>query len=65
MRSTSRIPVCGSADVNEAHIQLVEERCTGAALRFRYDDDRVVEAPSIRRTRMNMVGRRTLELSEH
>ena len=83
---------------NEAHIDLVEERCTGAAvcvevcprdvlhmdghrrkveikraddciqcgacivqcpedaLRFRYDDDRVVEAATIRQTRMNMYG---------
>ncbi|MGB5698005.1 MAG: HgcAB-like fusion protein [Polyangiales bacterium] len=91
---------------NEAHIDLVESRCTGAAecvqvcprdvlhmdghrrkveimrpeqciecgacivqcpedaLRFRYDDGRVVEGPTIRRTRMNMVGRRTVELSE-
>jgi NAD-dependent dihydropyrimidine dehydrogenase PreA subunit len=91
---------------NEAHIDLVESRCTGAAqcvqvcprdvlqmdghrrkveikrpgqciecgacivqcpedaLRFRYDDGRVVEAPTIRRTRMNMVGRRTVEVSE-
>jgi NAD-dependent dihydropyrimidine dehydrogenase PreA subunit len=85
---------------NEAHIELVEERCTGVAecvqvcprdvlqmngrrrkveirrpgqciecgacivqcpedaLRFRYDDGRVVEAPTIRRTHMNMLGRR-------
>ena len=91
---------------NEAHIDLVEDRCTGAAecvqvcprnvlqmdghrrkveikrpeqciecgacivqcpedaLRFRYDDDRIVEAPTIRRTRMNMVGRRTVEIRE-
>lgn len=91
---------------NEAHIDLVEARCTGAAecvqvcprdvlqmhgrrrkveierpdqciqcgacivqcpedaLRFRYDDDRVVEAATIRRTRMNMVGQRTVELDE-
>ena len=91
---------------NEAHIELVEERCTGAAecvqvcprgvlemdghrrkveirrprqciqcgacvvqcpedaLRFRYDDGRVVEAATIRRTRMNMVGRRTVEVAE-
>lgn len=91
---------------NEAHVDLVEERCTGAAecvqvcprdvlamnghrrkveikrpdqciecgacivqcpedaLRFRYDDDRVVEAAAVRRTRMNMVGRRTVELPE-
>jgi NAD-dependent dihydropyrimidine dehydrogenase PreA subunit len=90
---------------NEAHVDLVEDRCTGAAecvqvcprnvlqmngrrrkveirrpdqciqcgacivqcpedaLRFRYEDGRVVEAPTIRRTRMNMVGRRTVEVS--
>ena len=91
---------------NEARVDLVEARCTGAAecvqvcprnvlemngrrrkveikrpdqciqcgacivqcpedaLRFRYDDGRVVEAVTIRRTRMNMVGRRTVELRE-
>jgi NAD-dependent dihydropyrimidine dehydrogenase PreA subunit len=91
---------------NEAHIDLVEERCTGAAdcvqvcprevlqmnshrrkveiklpdqciqcgacivqcpedaLRFRYDDDRVVEASTVRRTRMNMLGRRAVKLPE-
>jgi NAD-dependent dihydropyrimidine dehydrogenase PreA subunit len=91
---------------NEAHVDLVAERCTGAAqcvqvcprnvlemnghlrkveikrpdqciqcgacivqcpddaLRFRYDDDRVVEAATIRRTRMNMLGRRTVESPE-
>ena len=91
---------------NEARIDLVEERCTGAAvcvevcprdvlrmdghrrkveikrgvdciqcgacivqcpedaLRFRYDDDRVVEAATIRQTRMNMLGRRTVEMPE-
>jgi NAD-dependent dihydropyrimidine dehydrogenase PreA subunit len=91
---------------NEAHVDLVEERCTGAAecvqvcprdvlamnghrrkveirrpeqciqcgacivqcpedaLRFRYDDGRIVEAATIRRTRMNMVGRRTVEPPE-
>ncbi len=90
---------------NEAHIELVTKRCTGAAacvqvcprdvlkmngrqrkveitrpdqciqcgacimqcpqdaLRFRYDDDRVVEAPTIRRTRMNMLGRRRINLT--
>jgi len=91
---------------NEAHIELVESRCTGAAecvqvcprdvlqmdgprrkvaiarpgqciqcgacivqcpvdaLRFRYDDGRVVEAPVIRGTRMNMVGRRTVQVRD-
>lgn len=87
---------------NEPHIELVEDRCTGAAecvqvcprdvlkmngirrkveikksdqcircgacivqcpedaLRFRYDDGRIVEPATIRTTRMNMVGRRTV-----
>ncbi len=91
---------------NQARIDLVEERCTGAAvcvevcprdvlrmdghrrkveikrgadciqcgacivqcpedaLRFRYDDNRVVEAATIRQTRMNMLGRRTVELTD-
>jgi len=86
---------------NQANIELVDDRCTGAAdcvlvcpkdvfkmdgprrkvmvtrpdeciqcgacivqcptnaLRFRYTDGRVVEAPTIRATRMNMLGRRT------
>jgi NAD-dependent dihydropyrimidine dehydrogenase PreA subunit len=39
-------------------------QCPSDALRFRYDDGRVVEAPTIRRTRMNMVGRRTVEVRE-
>ncbi len=91
---------------NEAYIDLVEDRCSGAsdcvlvcprdvlhmnghrrkveiarpgqciqcgacivqcpsdALRFRYGDGTVVEAPTIRSTRMNMVGRRTVRLPE-
>lgn len=89
---------------NEAHIELVGDRCTGAAecvqvcprdvlkmnewrrkveiinpdqciqcgacimqcpqdaLRFRYDDGRVVEAPTVRRTRMNLLGQRRVEV---
>jgi NAD-dependent dihydropyrimidine dehydrogenase PreA subunit len=91
---------------NQAHIDLVADRCTGVsecvqvcprnvfrmdilkrrievvrpddciqcgacivqcpcdALRFRYDNGRIVEPVTIRRTRMNMVGRRTVPLSE-
>jgi len=91
---------------NEAHIELIQERCTGSAecvqvcprdvlkmngrqrkveikkpdqciqcaacivqcpqdaLRFRYDNGRVVEAPTIRRTRMNMLGRRSVEVRD-
>ncbi|MGD8860187.1 MAG: 4Fe-4S dicluster domain-containing protein [Myxococcales bacterium] len=33
-------------------------QCPEDALRFRYDDGEVVEAPTIRATRMNMLGRR-------
>lgn len=35
-------------------------QCPKDALRFRYDDGRVVEADTIRHTRMNLVGRRTV-----
>ncbi len=91
---------------NPATVELVEERCTGAAdcvqvcprdvlkmngqrrkveirkpeqciqcgacivqcpedaLRFRYKDGTVVEADVIRRTRMNMLGKRTVEVRE-
>ncbi len=87
---------------NEAHIELVPDRCTGSAtcvlvcpkdvlemngparkveivraadciqcgacivqcptdaLRFRYEDNRVVEAATIRTTRMNLLGRRSV-----
>ena len=34
------------------------------ALRFRYDDGRVVEASTIRRTRLNMLGRRTVQVTD-
>ncbi len=89
---------------NAAHIELIADRCTGAAdcvqvcprnvlkmdgrqrkveigepgqciqcgacivqcpedaLRFRYDDGRIVEAPAIRRTRLNLLGRRAVEV---
>jgi NAD-dependent dihydropyrimidine dehydrogenase PreA subunit len=39
-------------------------QCPEDALRFRYRDGRVVEAPTIRRTRVNMLGRRTVEVRE-
>ncbi len=35
-------------------------QCPEDALRFGYDDGRIVDAPTIRRTRMNMLGRRTV-----
>lgn len=37
-------------------------QCPQDALRFRYDDGRVAEASTLRRTRMNMLGRRTVTL---
>ncbi|MBX7433688.1 4Fe-4S dicluster domain-containing protein [Mycobacterium sp. Y57] len=39
-------------------------QCPTDALRFRYGDGRVVEAPTIRRTRMNMLGRRSVEMPD-
>jgi ferredoxin len=39
-------------------------QCPRDALRFRYDDGRIAEPATIRRTRMNMMGRRTVHLPE-
>ncbi len=39
-------------------------QCPEDAMRFRYDDGRVVEATTIRRTRLNLLGRRKIELHE-
>ena len=39
-------------------------QCPADALRFRYDDGRVVEAATIRGTRMNLLGRRRVEIRE-
>jgi len=39
-------------------------QCPEDALRFRFDDGRVVEAATIRRTRLNLLGRRTVEVRE-
>lgn len=39
-------------------------QCPQDALRFRYDDGKVVEAGTIRNTRMNMLGRRTISIGE-
>ena len=91
---------------NEAHVELIIDRCTGSgecvqvcprdvlkmngrrrkveirtpdqciqcgacivqcpedALRFRYDDGRVVEGPTIRHTRMNLLGRRSVAVHD-
>ena len=39
-------------------------QCPSDALRFRYENDRVVEAMTVRSTRMNMLGRRTVEVND-
>jgi NAD-dependent dihydropyrimidine dehydrogenase PreA subunit len=39
-------------------------QCPHDALRFRYEDGRVVEAPTIRRTRMNLLGERRIALPD-
>ena len=39
-------------------------QCPEDALRFRYADGRIVEPATIRRTRMNMLGRRTVAVSD-
>ncbi len=39
-------------------------QCPESALRFRYADGSVVEAETIRRTRMNMVGKRTVHVPD-
>ena len=39
-------------------------QCPYDALRFRYDDGRIVKPATIRKTRMNMIGRRTVHLPE-
>lgn len=39
-------------------------QCPRDALRFRYDDGRVVEPSIIRRTRMNMLGKRTVSVAD-
>jgi len=39
-------------------------QCPEDALRFRFDDGRVVEPATVRRTRLNMLGRRTVEVAD-
>jgi ferredoxin len=39
-------------------------QCPEDALRFRFRDGRVVEAPTVRATRLNMLGRRAVEIEE-
>lgn len=39
-------------------------QCPQDALRFKYDNGRIVDPSTIRKTRMNMMGRRTIEVTE-
>jgi NAD-dependent dihydropyrimidine dehydrogenase PreA subunit len=57
-----RVEVVLPADCIQCGACIVQ--CPRDALRFRYDDGRIVEPGTIRRTRMNMVGRRTVQLPE-
>jgi ferredoxin len=57
-----RVEVLRPADCIQCGACIVQ--CPRDALRFRYDDGRIVEPATIRRTRMNMVGRRTIQLPE-
>ncbi len=54
IRSPGQCMQCGACIV----------QCPEDALRFHYGDGRLVEAPTIRRTRMNLLGRRSVEVRE-
>lgn len=56
-----KVDIVSGGDCIECGACIVQ--CPRDALRFRYDDGRVVEAVTIRRTRMNMLGRRTVSIS--
>ena len=55
------VSVVRPADCIECGACVVQ--CPTDALRFRYDDGRIAEASTIRKTRMNMLGRRTVAVS--
>ncbi len=55
---TRRVSVARPTDCVQCGACIVQ--CPSDALRFRYADRRVVEAATVRRTRMNMLGRRTV-----
>lgn len=57
-----KVDIVSGEDCIECGACIVQ--CPRDALRFRYDDGRVVEAPTIRKTRMNMVGKRTISVPE-
>jgi len=55
-----KVEVVHPADCIQCGACIVQ--CPSDALRFRYADGRIVEPATIRRTRMNMVGARTIEI---
>lgn len=56
-----KIDIVAGEDCIECGACIVQ--CPRDALRFRYDNGRVVEAQTIRTTRMNMMGKRTISIS--
>lgn len=57
-----KIDIVSGEDCIECGACIVQ--CPSDALRFRYDDGRIAEASIIRKTRMNMLGRRTIVVHE-
>lgn len=56
-----KIDIISGEDCIECGACIVQ--CPRDALRFRYDNGKVVEAQTIRTTRMNMLGKRTISIS--
>lgn len=56
-----KIDIAAGEDCIECGACIVQ--CPKDALRFRYDDGRIADATIIRKTRMNMLGRRTVSIS--
>lgn len=56
-----KVDIVNGKDCIECGACIVQ--CPRDALRFRYDDGRIVGAATIRKTRMNMLGKRTISVS--
>lgn len=57
-----RVDIVAGDDCIECGACIVQ--CPRDALRFKYDDGRIAEASTIRKTRMNMLGRRTVSIRD-
>lgn len=57
-----KVDIVSGEDCIECGACIVQ--CPRDALRFRYEDGRVAEAATIRKTRMNMLGKRTVPVSK-